>query len=148
MAAMLCLGAICDRAPATVCASATLEEAAGLLANSYMNALVAIASPVQRPTAIGIITYREILNSLALGNDPQRRRVLDVLDRNPLVLHEEDDLEVAILKLRCRGAQHAPVVGPGGTLRGAISMDRLLGCRDLNQLSDRSRAAITENAYK
>jgi CBS domain-containing protein len=148
MSATLTLGTICDRDPATVCASATLEEAAQLLSNSYMDAIVAIASPVQRPTAIGIITYRELMNSLTLGNDPERAHVLDVLDRNPLVLHEEEDIETAILKLRCRGAKHAPVVGAGGTLRGAISMDRLLACRDLQQRGSRPQLAITDSTYK
>jgi len=137
MSAILTLGTICDRNPATVCASATLEEAARLLSNSYMDAIVAIASPVQRPTAVGIVTYRELLNSLTRGNDLERAHVLDVLDRNPLVLHEEEDIETAILKLRCRGAKHAPVIGTGGTLRGAISMDRLQACRDLEQRGGR-----------
>jgi CBS domain-containing protein len=129
------IGEICNRDTATVCASATLDEAAELLSNSYADALVAIASPVQRPTAIGIITYRELLNALVVGSDLGDVHVLDVLDRNPLVLNEEEDIDGAILKLRSRGAKHAPVIGPGGTLRGAISMDRLLGCRCVRTVS-------------
>jgi predicted transcriptional regulator len=131
---VLTIGAICNRDAVTVNADATLREAAQLLSNSYADAIVAIASPVQRPTAIGVITYRELLNALARGNDLEHVHVLDVLDRNPLVLHEEEDIEAAILKLRCRGAKHAAVIGPGGTLHGTISMDRLLGCRSVSQV--------------
>jgi len=98
------------------------------LFNSDADAVVAIASAAQRPTVIGIITYRDLLNVLSLGSGLDSVHVLEVLDRNPLVLHEEEEVEAAILKLRCRGAKHAPVTGPGGTLRGAVSMDRLLGC--------------------
>ena len=123
------IGEICNRDVSTVCATATLDEAAELLSNSYADALVAIASPVARPTAIGMITYRHLLNAVATGSDLKRVRVLDVLDRNPLVVSEDEDIEGAILKLRSRGAKHAPVIGTGAMLRGAISMDRLLGCR-------------------
>ena len=142
------VGEICNRDATTVCASATLRDAEELLANSYSDAVVAIASPVQRPTAIGIVTFREILNALERGADLKRLRVLDVLDRNPLVLHEQEDLEEAILKLRTRGAKHAPVIGPGGTLRGVISMDRLLGCRYAGELRSRPGAAIADSTYK
>jgi CBS domain-containing protein len=137
------VGTICDRIAVTVCASATLDEAAQLLTQTCTDAIVAIASPVPRPTAIGMVTYRELLNLLLRGGDLKRARVLDVLDANPLVLNEEEDVETAIVKLRTRGTKHAPVVGAGGTLQGAISMDRLLGCHNAvgNYLSVDSRIA-------
>jgi len=144
----LTLEAICDREPATVCASATLNEVAQLLSNYHRDAIVAIASPVQRPTAVGIVTYLEILHALASGSDLKHLRVIDVLSRNPLILHEEEDIETAILKLRRRGLNHAPVVGPAGTLCGAISMDRLMGCHLLEQFAGHSKMAIRESAYK
>lgn len=142
------VGEICNREAGTVCASATLNEAASLLSNSYADALVAVASAVQRPTAIGMITYRDLLNALETGRDLERVRVLDVLDRNPLVLNEEENIESAILKLRSRGAKHAAVVGTGGTLRGAVSMDRLLGCRCAGELRAHPAGALAETTYK
>ena len=123
------IGDVCERNAATVCANATLTEAAQLLRNSYMDVIVAIASQVARPTVVGIVTYHQLLEALKRGDDPGRMRVLDILDANPLVLSEEEEIEDAIARLRTRGAKHAPVTGSGGTLRGAISMDRLLGCR-------------------
>jgi CBS domain-containing protein len=123
------VGEICNHDAATVCANDSLEEAAESLSNNYADAIVVIASPVQRPTAIGVITYREVVNALASGADLKRVRVIDVLERNPAVLHEEETIEDAVLKLRSRGTKHAHVVGRGGTLRGIVSMDRLLGCR-------------------
>jgi CBS domain-containing protein len=140
------VGEICDFNATTVCANSTLAEAAQLLSNSYIEAIVAIAAPVPRPTAIGIITYREVLNALVLGDDLKSMHVLDVLDANPLVLHEEESLEDAIARLRARGAKHAPVTGAGGTLRGVISMDRLLGCRAVTM--NTHPAAIVVNTYK
>lgn len=140
------IGNVCEVNVTTVCASATLIEAAQLLRNSYMEAIVAIASPVPRPTVIGIVTYGQLLDALRRGGDLKSLHVLDILDANPLVLSEEEEIEDAISRLRTRGAKHAPVIGTGGTLQGAISMDRLLGCRTV-ALRTRA-AAVTENTYK
>ena len=129
MSATLTVGTVCDCHPATVCARDTLQQAERLLTNSHTAAIVVIASAVPRPTVIGIITYPDVLNALSLGNDLERVRVVEVLDRDTIVLHEEEDIDAAILKLRCRGARYAPVTGPGGTLRGIVSMDRLLTSR-------------------
>jgi CBS domain-containing protein len=140
------IGDICEVNVTTVCTSATLTEAAYLLHNSYMDAIVAIASPVPRPTVLGIITYGQLLDALGRGNDLKSVRVLDVLDAHPLVLSEEEEIEGAIARLRARGRKHAPVTECGGTLRGLISMERLLGWRAVTL---RARAAaVTETPYK
>lgn len=143
MSTTLTVGAICDRYPATICATGSLGQAAQLLANSPADAIVAIASAVTRPTVIGMITYRELMNALVLGNGLDGMHVIDVLNRNPLVLQEDETIDVAIVKLRCCGAKHAPVTGPGGTLRGAISMDRLLGFQSASE-----QAAMVRSACK
>ena len=140
------IGDVCEVNAATVCANATLVEAAQLLRNSYMDAIVAIASPVPRPTVIGIVTYGQLLDAFRRGEDLNILHVLDVLDANPLVLSEEEEIEGAIARLRARGAKHAPVTGSGGALRGTISMDRLLGCRAVTLKT--SATAPMESTYK
>ena len=140
------IGTICDTDATTVSAGTDLSQAARLLSSGFADALVVVATPAQRPTAIGILTYREIQKVLMGGDDLKSARVLDVLNPNPLVLHEEEDIDAAILKLRSRGARYAPVIGSGGTLWGLISLDRLLGCRTMG-LQFRS-AALAESTYK
>ena len=140
------IGTICDTDATTIHASTNLSQAARLLSTGYADALVAVASSAQRPTAIGILTYGEILKILLRGDDLKSVRVLDVLDANPLVFDQEEDIEAGILKLRARGARYAPVVGSGGTLWGMISLDRLLGCRAMS-LHFRA-AALAETTYK
>jgi len=118
---------ICNQDATTACAGISLSELAALLGARCCDAAVIVASPVVRPTALGIVTYREILEALLRGADLARTRVVDVLDRNPLLLHEAEELPEAIRRLQQRAARHAPVVGAGGTLCGVISLDRLLG---------------------
>ena len=79
------IGDICEVNATTVCVSATLSEVAHLLCNSYMDAIVVVASPVRRPTAIGIITYRQLLDTLTRGGDLESTHVLNVLEKNPLL---------------------------------------------------------------
>jgi CBS domain-containing protein len=124
------VGDICRRDVATVTAHTTLAEAARLLCDSRAEAIVAIASISRRPTALGVVTDRDILRAmLDRGGDLSGLNVVDILSRQPLVLNEDERLQDAMAKLQSRGVEYAPVVGPGGTLRGAISQRDLLAHR-------------------
>jgi CBS domain-containing protein len=124
------VGDICRRDVATVTANATLVDAARLLCDSGAEAIVAIASSASRPTAIGVVTDRDILRAmLDRGGDLSGLNVVDILSRRPLVLSEDEGLQDAVAKLQSRGVEYAPVVGPGGTLCGAISQRDLLAHR-------------------
>ena len=47
--------------------------------------------------------------------------------RDPLALHENESIVDAMVLLRQRGVQRAPVVAPSGDLVGIVSTDDLLG---------------------
>ena len=116
------VGEICRRNVTTVTAHTTLVDAARLLCDGRVEAIVAIASSASRPTAIGVVTDRDILRAmLDRGGDLSGLNVVDILSRWPLVLNENDRTQDAMAKLQSRGVEYAPVVGPGGTLCGAIS---------------------------
>lgn len=124
------IGAICNQKVVTVCAAATLAEAGRSLAEHQVEALVVIASAVQRPTAIGIVTDRDIVRAaIEHPGDFTDLRVLDILSRTPLVLSQEEEAETALRRMDAAQVQFAPVVGAGGTLRGAVSARQLLGFR-------------------
>jgi CBS domain-containing protein len=121
------VGAICRRNVTTVTACTKLADAARLLCDGRAEAIVAIASSVSQPTAIGVVTDRDILRAmLDLGGDLSGLNVVDILSRNPLVLNQDEEIQDAMAKLQARGIEYAPVVGPGGTLCGAISQRDLL----------------------
>ncbi len=119
------VGAICTRDVTTVTATATLLETARLLCDSHVEAVVVIASRVSRPTAIGIITACDILRvMLERGISLSDMSVVSVLSRNTLVLAEDEKIHDALAKMHSSGVKYAPVVGPGGTLCGAVSHPR------------------------
>jgi CBS domain-containing protein len=124
------VSAICRRDVATVTACTKLADAARLLCDGRVEALVAIASSVSQPTAIGVVTDRDILRAmLDRGGDLSGVNVVDILSRSPLVLNEDEEVQDAMAKLQSRNVQFAPVVGRGGTLCGAISQRDLLAHR-------------------
>ena len=121
------VGEICRREVTTVTAHMALADAARLLCDSGVEAVVAIAASVSRPTAIGVVTDRDILRAmLDRGGNLSGLNVVDILSRQPLVLNEDERIQDAMAKLQSRGVEYAPVVGPGGTLCGAISQRDLL----------------------
>ncbi len=125
------VGAICKEDAVTICADAKLADAAQTLAANRVDALVVIASAVQRPTAIGIITDREILHAaLEHPGDFTNLRVIDILSRTPLVLNQDEDVDAAMRKLAAADVRFAPVLGTGGTLRGTVSRHELLSCSE------------------
>jgi CBS domain-containing protein len=121
------IGNICRRDVTTITVNTPLAEAARTLCESSSEAMVAIASSVRQPTAVGILTDRDILRALLeRGGDLSGARVVDILPRNPLVLSQDEGIEDAMSKLCACGVEHAPIIGPGGTLCGTISRREIL----------------------
>ena len=121
------VGQICTRQAVTICADAALSEAKRLMCENHVEAIVVIASAVERPTALGIFTDGDIARvELERPADVAQLPVSIVLSRNPLVFYQDDTLESAIQRLRVRRLRHALVMGSAGTLWGLISLDDLL----------------------
>lgn len=121
------VGDVCSRQVPTICATEPLAGALSRLRSQDVKALVVIASPARHPTAIGMITDRDIAQVvLERYGDVHELAVMDVLRASPLVLHESDSITEGIHRLRMGARSHAPVIGAGGTLTGFISLDELL----------------------
>jgi CBS domain-containing protein len=104
-----------------------LTEAEQLLREGNVDAIVVVASPVVRPTALGIITQRDIVRAVReRAADISRLRISDVLSRDPLVFDQDESVENVIRHLRIRSVQHALVVGSGGVFCGLASLSALI----------------------
>jgi CBS domain-containing protein len=121
------VGDLCNRAPITVSASAPVSEAARLMCEERIGAVVVTATPADGPVAIGMLTDRDIVCAqLDRAADLGQLRIGDIMTREPLVLSQDTPVEEAIRRLRERHVRRAPVIGSGGQLIGVISFDDLL----------------------
>jgi CBS domain-containing protein len=74
----------------------------------------------------GIITERDVLRAVALGADPDRSSVDEVMTAQPFTVPPEMPLQEAAREMAVRWIRHLPVVA-GGRLLGVVSMRDVTG---------------------
>jgi CBS domain-containing protein len=102
----------------------TVREAARQMAERNVGAAIVIDSDQPGP---GIITERDILNSLGSGESPDTERVSDHLSPNVTYAAPDWSLERAAGAMVRGGFRHLVVVD-GGELVGVLSMRDIVRC--------------------
>ena len=102
----------------------TLREAAALMVRRHVGAAVVHDPDGQGP---GVITERDILNSVAAGEDPEHERVADHLTAKLTFASPEWSLERAAEAMTRGGFRHLIVV-ESGELVGILSMRDIVRC--------------------
>jgi signal-transduction protein with cAMP-binding, CBS, and nucleotidyltransferase domain len=102
----------------TVGPSHTLREAAAMMVEKGTGA--ALVSDDESPTP-GIVTERDLLNSIGGGEDPDAERVCDHMSEKVLAAAPDWSLERAAAEMSRRGIRHL-VVFDEGELVGMLSM--------------------------
>ena len=102
----------------------TLSEAACLMAERNVGAAVVLDPDASGP---GILTERDLLKSVAAGDDPAREVVGDHLTEDAILASPEWSLERAADVMIERGFRHLLVVN-GGELAGILSMRDIVRC--------------------
>ncbi len=74
----------------------------------------------------GIITERDLLRAVALGADPDRSSVDEVMTADPFTVPPDMPLQEAAREMAVRWIRHLPVVA-GGRLVGVVSMRDVTG---------------------
>jgi CBS domain-containing protein len=74
----------------------------------------------------GIITERDVLRAVALGADPDRSSVDEVMTTQPFTVPPDMPLQEAAREMAVRWIRHLPVVA-GGRLLGVVSMRDVTG---------------------
>jgi CBS domain-containing protein len=121
------VGQECSRPAATVALSATLADAAMLMRERNVGAVIVTQSPSDRPTAVGVLTDRDIIRAqLDHCADLSSLGVEQAMSRDPLEINAQSDIDDAIGRMRARGVRRAPVVAADGTLVGVVSIDDLI----------------------
>jgi CBS domain-containing protein len=102
----------------------TIRAAATLMANRRVGAAVVMDPDAPGP---GIITERDILESIGRGDDPDRELVADHLTSQPLFATPEWSLEEAAAAMVRGGFRHLIVI-EGGEVAGVISVRDIVRC--------------------
>jgi CBS domain-containing protein len=108
----------------TVGPSHTLRAAASAMASKKVGAAVVIDPDQPGP---GIITERDLLESLAAGQDPDTERVADHLSQNLTFAAPDWSLERAAAAMVRGGFRHL-VVMDGAECAGVLSMRDIVRC--------------------
>jgi CBS domain-containing protein len=96
----------------------TLREAAGAMCDRAVGAAVVVDPDLPGP---GVITERDILRSVANGENPDEEQVADHLTAKLTFAHPDWSLEQAAAAMVRGGFRHLVVVH-GGQLSGILSM--------------------------
>jgi CBS domain-containing protein len=102
----------------------TLREAAAAMFRRSVGAAVVIDPEAPGP---GVITERDILNSVGSGEDPDSERVTDHLTSNLTFASPDWSLEQAALAM-VRGSFRHLIVVQGAELVGILSMRDIVRC--------------------
>src|SRR5881397_925378 len=102
----------------------TLRAAAKLMAERRVGAAVVIDPEAAGP---GILTERDVLESVARGQDPDDERAADHLTASVVAAAPEWSLEEAAVAMVRGGFRHLVVVD-GGDIVGVVSMRDIVRC--------------------
>ena len=109
------VGDLCGRKPVTVSVAAPVSDAARLMCEEDVGAVVVTAAPSEQPIPVGMLTDRDIVCAqLDRGADLGQLRVGDIMSGDPLMLNEDLSVGEAIHCLRNRRVRRAPVFGASG----------------------------------
>ena len=102
----------------------TLRDAAHAMASRGVGAAIVIDPDQPGP---GIVTERDVLNSIGYGQDPEVERVADHLSADLTFAAPDWSLERAAEAMIAGGFRHLVVVD-GGELAGVLSMRDIVRC--------------------
>ena len=121
------IGSICTRTVVTVDRAAPLPEAARLMREHHVGALVVTQQVAEGTAVIGVVTDRDLsVEVLARGIDAGTVQVGQVLSSPVLAVAETSPLDEAVLLMQQHGVRRLLVTGAQGQLSGIVSLDDLL----------------------
>ena len=102
----------------------TLREAARLMAERRVGAAVVLDPDLPGP---GILTERDLMDSVGIGQDPDAERVAAHMSSDVVLATPEWSLEEAAVAMVRGGFRHL-VVTDGGEVAGLLSMRDVVRC--------------------
>ncbi|MEJ2174407.1 MAG: CBS domain-containing protein [bacterium] len=119
---------ICSRVVVVTETSTDLREAARLMRDHHVGALVVVDGSDGARRPIGIVTDRDIVVAVVAATEvqPEKVTVGDVMSADLVVAGEDVGVFEAVDLMQDRGARRLPVVDAAGRLVGIITLDDVL----------------------
>lgn len=123
------IGSICTRHLVTVDAASPLQQAAALMREHHVGALVVVESrgDGREPRVAGVVTDRDLaIEVLARGGDAAQAPTGRLAGGELVTVPEEADLDAAVALMQSHGVRRLLVHDAEGLLVGLVSFDDLL----------------------
>jgi len=131
---MLICDLLRDQVPISAEAHQTVLEVATMMVQHNIGAVPVM----QEGLLVGIFSERDLMSRVvAVGKDPARTLVNQVMTEDPLTVAPNDPLETCKTLMRRHGFRHLPVCA-GRELKGVVSLRDIL-LRDLDEKDDEVR---------
>jgi CBS domain-containing protein len=92
---------------------------------------------------IGIVTERDVLRSVAQGQDPKATSLREVMTRDPVTVHSDTNLKNCAEIMFQKWFRHLPVVNDDGACVGIISTRDLLRIVSAGMVEPENLQALT-----
>ena len=143
------IGSLCKHDVVTVLASATLQDAARLMRERHVGALVVTSAAGAGAKVLGLVTDRDlVVDAMARGADASTTPVSGLVSGQTVAVPDAMGLSEAIATMRRAGVRRLLVTTPQRRLAGVVSLDDLLvACAgDLQALSETVRHGFAREA--
>ncbi|MBS1230416.1 MAG: histidine kinase [Proteobacteria bacterium] len=132
------IGEFCNREVVVVEPSCTILEAARLMRQHHVGALVIVAADAGVNRPVGVVTDRDLaVEVMAAGLDPEEVLVGEVVTEALYSVRESEGVFETMRLMRDHGVRRLPVVDDRGGLQGIFTTDDLLAllAEEMNELS-------------
>lgn len=121
------VGEVCKREVVFVSKDNTVVEAAKLMREHHVGALVVTESEEGNPHPLGVLTDRDIVVEI-IAEDLKIENLLvgDVMSFELATIGEDDGISEAIKMMKGRGVRRIPVLNSAGGLVGIFAVDDMI----------------------
>ncbi len=111
----------------TASRESSLADCARLMRSEHVGCLVIVEGIGEDERPVGIVTDRDIVvEAIAVGLDTKTMTAEDIMSRPLATVGQDDDVMLALARMRQHGVRRLPVVDADGRLCGILTIDNLL----------------------
>lgn len=121
------IGKFCVHNVVTVTRKSSIIEAATLMRQHHVGALVIVEETRAGTLPVGVLTDRDVVVEIvAAGLSPETMTVGEIVDRPVITVREDAGYAETVRRMSVGGVRRVPVVDAQGALVGIITIDDML----------------------